>query len=310
MKQGTRLLAGAAFLACAVGAGAADVDFVAKAAPDRGSFEFCGQSYVDQEAFGRSGRRCGSHLEAHEVDAMEADFAAARAARIDGTDATGGVIPVYFHVIRRGSGISNGDIPTSQITAQMNVLNSAYAGTGWTFNLVSVDRTTNSSWYTAGPGTTAERNMKQALRQGTADDLNIYTSNPGGGYLGWATFPSSYNSRPWDDGVVILYSSVPGGSAAPYNLGDTATHEVGHWMGLYHTFQGGCNGSGDGVADTAAEKSAAFGCPVGRDSCRNKPGIDPIENFRDYTDDSCMDEFTSGQDARMDSMFTTYRENR
>ena len=307
MKQGTSLLAcTAAVLACAAAGSAADLDRIAPA-PERGAFEFCGQSYVDQEAFGRSGRRCGSHLEAHEVDAMEAAFAEAIAARSDATDATGGVIPVYFHVIRRGSGIANGDIPTSQITNQMNVLNAAFASTGWSFTLAAVDRTTNSTWYTAGPGTTAERNMKQALRQGTADDLNIYSSNPGGGLLGWATFPSSYNSRPWDDGVVILYSSVPGGSAAPYNLGDTATHEVGHWMGLYHTFQGGCNGNGDSVSDTPAEKSPAYGCPVGRNSCPNKPGNDPITNFMDYTDDACMNTFSVGQDTRMDSLFTTYR---
>jgi hypothetical protein len=306
MMQGTRLLAGAAFLACAGSVSAADVDFAALSS-DKGAFEFCGQSYVSQEAFGRMGRRCGSHLEPYQVEEMEAAFAVDRAATAGAIEATGGVIPVYFHVIRRGSGVANGDIPTSQITNQMNVLNAAYAGTGWSFTLISVDRTTNSSWYTAGPGSTAERNMKQALRQGTADDLNIYTSNPSGGLLGWATFPSSYNSRPWDDGVVILFSSVPGGSAAPYNLGDTATHEVGHWMGLYHTFQGGCSTQNDLVSDTPRERSAAFGCPVGRNTC-NQAGNDPITNFMDYTDDSCMNSFTVGQDTRMDSQYTTYRQ--
>ncbi|MBK9260662.1 MAG: zinc metalloprotease [Polyangiaceae bacterium] len=223
---------------------------------------------------------------------------------------TGGKINVYFHVINKGAGAANGDVPSSMINAQMNVLNAAFAETDWSFVLVSVSRTTNATWYAAGPGTTAERNMKNALRKGSADDLNIYSSNPGGGLLGWATFPSSYNKAPSDDGVVILYSSMPGGDAAPYNLGDTATHEVGHWMGLYHTFQGGCAkkpGGGDEVSDTPAEKSPAYGCPVGRDSCKNIAGPDPIRNFMDYTDDSCMDHFTAGQDARMDAQFTTYR---
>ncbi len=222
---------------------------------------------------------------------------------------TGGVINVYWHVINNGSSLSQGNIPDSQITAQMNVLNAAYASTGWSFNLVSTDRTTNATWYTASGGT-AESQMKNALRQGTADDLNIYSNNMGGGLLGWATFPSSYAGNPKNDGVVILYSSVPGGTAAPYNLGDTATHEIGHWMGLYHTFQGGCarkSSGGDGVADTPAEKSPAYGCPTGRDSCATIAGLDPITNFMDYTDDSCMNTFSAGQDTRMDSQFTTYR---
>jgi hypothetical protein len=218
--------------------------------------------------------------------------------------ATGGVINVYFHVISNGSA---GNVSDQMISAQIDVLNQAFAPWGWSFNLVSTDRTSNAAWYTMGPGTAAEAAAKAALRQGTADDLNLYSANPGGGLLGWATFPWSYASDPKDDGVVLLFSSLPGGSAAPYNLGDTATHEVGHWMGLYHTFQGGCNKKrGDLVADTEPERSPAYGCPTGRDSCRGG-GLDPIQNFMDYTDDACMNHFTAGQDARMDAQFTTYR---
>ncbi len=217
----------------------------------------------------------------------------------------GGVISVYFHVVDDGV---NGAVSDADIAAQLQVLNGAYAGTGWSFNLVATDRTTNAAWFNNCYGS-GEDPMKSALRQGSADDLNLYTCNPSGGLLGWATFPSSYTSAPSDDGVVLLYSSLPGGSAAPYNLGDTATHEVGHWMGLYHTFQGGCTTSNDLVSDTPAERSAAFGCPTGRDSCSGNryPGADPITNFMDYTDDACMYQFTAAQDTRIDAQFGTYR---
>jgi len=225
-----------------------------------------------------------------------------------GATTTGEMVNVYFHVIRRAATnlAADGDIPSKWITDQINVLNDAYAGTGWSFNLVSVDRTTNAAWFQMGYNSTEEAQAKKALRQGSADDLNIYSASLGGGLLGWATFPSSYSSNPSRDGVVVLHQSLPGGSAVPYNLGDTATHEVGHWMGLYHTFQGGCSKSGDYVADTPAERSEAYGCPIYRDTCAS-PGDDPIENFMDYTDDSCMNQFTTDQDTRMDAQFSAYR---
>ncbi len=257
-------------------------------------------------------RFCATDHDPEKIAAAENDFAqrlefAAKNPETS-SDVSGGVINVYWHVIRSGTSASQGNISTQAITNQMNVLNSAFAPWGWSFNLISTDRTTNSTWYNGCYGS-SETAMKNALRQGSADDLNIYSCNPSGGILGYATFPSSYAGAPSKDGVVLLYSTLPGGSAAPYNLGDTGTHEVGHWMGLYHTFQGGCGGSGDFVSDTPAERSPAYGCPGGRNTCSSS-GNDPITNFMDYTDDSCMFQFSGGQDARMDSLFTTYRFNR
>ena len=222
------------------------------------------------------------------------------------TAVTGGNVKVHFHVIRKGTGIQQGNIPRSWIVNQINVLNGAYFPAGWSFTLVSISRTTNAQWFKAGPGTTAEFNMKKTLHRGTADDLNIYTNSPGGDVLGWSTFPWDYPNAPKMDGVVLYFDTLPGGNSAPYNLGNSGTHEVGHWFGLFHTFQGGCR-SADRVADTPAERNAAFGCPIGRDTCLAKVGVDPIHNFMDYTDDICMFEFTRGQNARMNNVYTTYR---
>ena len=177
------------------------------------------------------------------------------------------VIPVYVHRIHAANG-TGGAVTNTQINDQINVLNDAYAGTGFSFSLVGVDDSNNDAWYTTSGGA-SETAMKNALRQGGSNALNIYTNNMGGGLLGWATFPSSYASKP-EDGRRRRCSTrrCPAASAAPYNLGDTGTHEVGHWMGLYHTFQGGCSKRpGDGVSDTPAEASAAYGCPADRDTC-------------------------------------------
>jgi pregnancy-associated plasma protein-A len=283
-------------------------------------FHLNGHVWRSKKAFIESGARCATrHVDEIEGEEVEKTIRKATNER-GGSGGQGnsntyevaastipGSISVYFHVINKGSGIANGDVPDSLITAQINVLNAAYAGSGFSFLLADTDRTTHTTWYTAGPGSQAETQMKTTLHRGGKEALNIYTNNPGGGLLGWATFPWNYSSSPTNDGVVILYSSLPGGSAAPYNLGDTATHEVGHWLGLYHTFQGGCSKSGDYVTDTPSERSPAYGCPAGRDSCKQGGGLDPIENFMDYSDDACMDTFSAGQRTRMQSMWTSYR---
>ncbi len=226
----------------------------------------------------------------------------------------GATIPVYIHVIRTGTAVAQGNVPDRWIRKQIDVLNLSYAGfyggvdTGFRFELAGVDRTTNTKWFNMTPGGADEYKAKRELRQGGADALNIYTVD-GGAYLGWAYFPSSYDNQPWIDGVIIAFASMPG-STIPgyeaYNLGFTATHETGHWLGLYHTFQGGCNANGDYVSDTPAEKGPAFGCQVGRDTCL-EAGVDPIHNYMDYSDDACYFEFTAGQTERMQEQYLFFR---
>jgi len=287
-------------------------------------FTLEGKSWKSQQAFVESGARCATrHVDEFErvvIDRKLEHFLARQGSgkgQPGGGGGSGGggtpspvTIPVYVHVIHEGV---TGNVSDSAITAQLAVLNASFGGqTGgatsrFSFVLAGVTRTINGSWFAMMPGSLAEQQAKAALRQGGAGALNVYTANPGGGYLGWATFPWSYAGDPDDDGVVVLYSSLPGGSAVPYDEGDTATHEVGHWLGIYHTFQGGCSKQNDLVSDTPAERSPAYGCPVSRNTCAST-GLDPIRNFMDYTDDFCMDQFTSAQGSRMSGLFDQYRQ--
>ena len=214
------------------------------------------------------------------------------------------VIPVAIHVVAEDDGY--GDLTDQQINDQMQVLSAAYAGTGFDFTLASVDRTYNTRWSTHRYGTRNERVMKESLAIDPATTFNLYFCNIGGGLLGYATFPDMYPEDSYMHGVVCLFASVPGGAAAPYNEGDTATHEAGHFLGLYHTFQGGCTSPNDYCTDTPQESSPAYGCPEGRDTCAD-PGVDPIHNFMDYTDDYCMFTFTTDQSTRMNEQMALYR---
>jgi len=224
-------------------------------------------------------------------------------------------IPVYFHVVTDGA---TGALTDAQIADQIAVLNSTFsageggAATGFSFKLAGVTRTDNAGWFYSNPGGADEHDMKQTLKQGGDNALNLY-STTAGDYLGWAYLPD-VTEKPGQrvlDGVVFDWESIPGTSATyagRYDQGETATHEVGHWLNLEHTFFGGCADKGDFVDDTPAEKTATSGCPAGKDTC-SKPGLDPIHNYMDYSYDSCYTEFTAGQVQRMRDAWLLYRAN-
>ncbi|GAA4236883.1 zinc metalloprotease [Actinomadura meridiana] len=222
-------------------------------------------------------------------------------------DATPVSVPVYFHVLHDGS---KGNVSKAAIDRQISTLNTSYAGgdggadTQISFKLREITRTDNADWFSDPER--YEKTFKPRLRKGGKSTLNLYSAYIGGDLLGWSTFPWRYKSEPKMDGVLIHYGSMPGGDIDNFNKGFSATHEVGHWMGLYHTFQDGCGGSGDRVDDTPAERDATNGCPTGKDTC-SSPGADPVHNYMDYSYDTCMTSFTPGQGTRMHNVWQAYR---
>ncbi|MGN9838574.1 zinc metalloprotease [Nonomuraea sp. H19] len=215
-------------------------------------------------------------------------------------------VPTRVHVLTAGSR----KVTDQAIKAQIDVLNSAYGGafggvdTGVRFRLDGISVKDNGSWFADPVG--HEQAMKTALHQGGAGTLNLYIVQLGEMMLGFSSYPYWYAESPAMDGVVIDWRSLPGGAMSDYNRGFTGVHEIGHWLGLFHTFENGCEAPGDGIDDTPAEARPTEACSAAKDTCA-QAGQDPVRNFMDYAHDRCMSEFTRGQATRMHEMWAVYR---
>ncbi|PWN43886.1 hypothetical protein IE81DRAFT_287955, partial [Ceraceosorus guamensis] len=216
-------------------------------------------------------------------------------------------VPVAWHIITDGT---RGSISPDVQAAQMSKLNSDYARAGmpFQFRLTSASVVTNADWFNnAFPREAAKRVMQRTLKKGGVETLNIYTTNLyDDGLVGYSSFPTDYQDDPDSDGIIVDYRTVPGGTIPSFNMGRSISHETGHWVGLEHPFEGFCDG-GDQVGDTPAEREQSKGCPEGKDTCPQMPGLDPIHNIMDYADDSCANEFTPGQVNRATIMTQQYR---
>ncbi len=222
-------------------------------------------------------------------------------------------IGVVVHIITNNAG-TQGAVTDAQVTSMMTFLNNSFAnafggaaGTNTNYNFVRAitTRTANTTWFNMTPDSVAEYDAKTALRVGNRAILNVYLANStsGGTPTGWGAFPWDVTRRPQIDGVVIPTISV---TSTPIDT--LVAHEVGHWMGLLHTFEGGCTG-GDDVGDTEPEfpRATNFACGVVTpDTCGAAGGApDPINNYMDYS--TCRTQFTLFQTSRADTLFQMYR---
>jgi hypothetical protein len=239
-------------------------------------------------------------------------------------------VPVAVHIVYSTDAENVSD---EQVRSQIEVLNRDFqarntdrdaapqpwtglvADVGVEFHLATVDPSGSSTngitrTRTATPSFSAALEEVKSSATGGADPwppdsyLNIWVCNLQGGILGYAQFPGGPAAT---DGVVILYSVLgEGGSAeAPFDLGRTATHEVGHWLNLRHIWGDviGCGGS-DYVDDTPPAERPNYGTPTyPHVTCSNGPAGDMFMNYMDYVDDKAMYMFTQGQVARMHATF-------
>lgn len=278
--------------------------------------------YLASKFFRNSGARCGFDRLDHPANAYFAGSVNDCTNSITVPDAVydpqGGVtydIPVVVHILYHRNG--NGNIADTRVHEQIQILNDdfgALSNGNIQFHLATEDpdgntstgitRHRSNSWYN-DTGSYAS-----SIGWDTNRYLNIYT-NTAGGNLGYAYVPngggvvgSSF------DGVRILWRAFGYTNYAPYGLGRTTTHEVGHYLGLHHTFQGGCHSggcytAGDLICDTNKESAPNYsGCS--RSSCSS---TDPVQNFMDYSEDACMDHFTAEQVNRSRCTLANWRSN-
>ncbi|HQW46006.1 MAG: T9SS type A sorting domain-containing protein [Bacteroidetes bacterium] len=292
------------------------------------------------QSFAQAKRNCGSHEYHIQMIQNDPHYAIERELIEKQTEAyeanpqkqTRAVktIPVVFHIVYNTNAQNVSD---AQIQSQLAVLNADFRklNADWTntpaafqglvadcevqFCLAQQDpngnATTGINRVSTNVTSFSTNNAVKYTAQGGANIwdrnkyLNIWVCNLSGGVLGYAQFPGGAAAT---DGVVITYTGfgTNGTALAPFNKGRTATHEVGHWLNLYHIWGDdgtSCNGS-DLVGDTPNQADENYGCPTfPAVSCANGPNGDMFMNYMDYTDDACMYMFSAGQKTRMSALF-------
>ena len=220
------------------------------------------------------------------------------------------IIPVIFHVIYKSDG--TGNVSEAQLQTQLDSLNYGFSGSRISFSLAGISMTESNTLFNLDYN---ETTIANTLSIDPKHALNLYIGHSVRYYGLTLKFPWEVIEDSKLHGVFIDYGTLPGGYYQDFNEGNTAVHETGHYVGLYHTFhpwnpqQGltGCMLDGDEVDDTPPEESPAEGCPYWKLACNYDYA--PIHNYMDYSDDPCMYEFTSGQNTRFSSKVAELKPN-